>query len=106
MATLGSLAQLIRSKNAGPWNLTVDIMFPDAETYQRVVDSAVLTKEVASNAFNVDVEQISIYHYYPANAIKISFPRALPNGHPLDRDIFGGQQFAPIVDLEVPEVSA
>lgn len=105
MATLGSLAQLIRSKNAGPWNLTVDIMFPDAKTYQHVVDANVLTAEVASDAFKVAADKISIYHYYPANAIKISFPRRLPNGHPLDRDVFGGQQFAPIYSLEVPDLT-
>ena len=35
MATLGDLAKLVRSKNAGPFWLTIDIMFDDAEAYRR-----------------------------------------------------------------------
>ena len=35
MATLGELAKLVRSKNAGPFWLTIDIMFDDADAYRR-----------------------------------------------------------------------
>jgi len=104
MATLGSLAQLIRSKNAGPLNLTVDVMLPDQKTYQHVVASEVLNDDTISQLFGVKSELVQIYHYAPANAIKISFPRSRPNGHPEDTDLFGGQQFAPLVDLELPDV--
>lgn len=102
MATLGSLARLIRSKNAGPWMLTIDVMLPDAATYQRVVDSGVFTPERMSDFFGAEPRDIAIYHYAPANAVKVSFPRTVPNGHPDDTDLFGGQQFAPLVDLEIP----
>jgi len=103
MVALGSLAQLIRSKNAGPWMLTVDIMFPSADIYEHVVASRVISADEMSRIFGVPVSEIEIFEYAPANAFKISFPRKVPNGHPLDRDLFGGQQFAPLVDLEVPE---
>lgn len=103
MATLGSLARLIRSKNAGPWKLTVDIMLPDATTYQHVVATDVINAETVSRLFGVPADGVEIYHYTPANAIKVSFPRVLPNGHPSDSDVFGGQQFAPLVDLDVPD---
>lgn len=102
MASLGSLAQLIRSKNAGPWKLTVDVMLPDAQTYDRVVSSGVLDADTVSRLFGIEAAKVEIYHYAPANAVKISFPRFRPNGHPEDTDLFGGQQFAPLVDLEVP----
>lgn len=102
MATLGSIAKLIRSKNAAPWQLTVDIMLADAETYQRVVDADVITKASMGEMFQLDPEQVQLYLYPPANAIKISFPRHVPNGDPADTDTFGGQQFAPLVDLEIP----
>jgi len=36
MTVLARLAKLIRSKNAGPFELTFDIMFEDAATYERV----------------------------------------------------------------------
>jgi hypothetical protein len=102
VATLGSLAQLIRSKNAGPWKLTVDVMLPDIETYERVVSSGVIDQDTVSRLFGIEADKVEIYHYAPAKAIKISFPRFRPNGHPEDTDLFGGQQFAPLVDLEVP----
>ena len=102
MATLGSLAKLIRSKNAGPWKLTVDVMLPDTETYDRVVSSGIIDQATISRLFGMEPDKVEIYNYAPAKAIKISFPRFRPNGHPEDTDLFGGQQFAPLVDLEVP----
>lgn len=102
MATLGELAQLIRSKNAGPWTLTVDIMFPDARTFEHVVASGAVTPATVGPLLGVDSDQIDFFNYAPANAIKFSFPRRYPNGHPQDTDAFGGQQFAPLVDLEIP----
>jgi hypothetical protein len=105
MATLGSLAKLIRSKNAGPWMLTIDVMFPDAQTYRRVVAADVITPDFVSRTFGVDAATLKIFHYDPANAIKVSFPRRYPNGHPLDTDVFGGQQFAPLVGLHVPDAT-
>ncbi|UNK46062.1 DUF4387 domain-containing protein [Arthrobacter sulfonylureivorans] len=103
MPTLGSMAQLIRSKNAGPWKLTIDVMFPDNDAYRHVVDSDVMNAATMGKLFGIAKDKVEIFHYDPANAIKISFPRPYPNGHPQDRDIFGGQQFAPLVDLEVPD---
>ena len=35
MATLFDLCSLIRSKNAGPFVLTFDVMFSSAENYER-----------------------------------------------------------------------
>jgi len=104
--SLGSLAQLIRSKNAGPWMLTIDIMFPDEITYQHVVDSNVIRKEVIAPLLKIPESTVEIYYYSPANAIKISFPRSVPNGHRLDNDLFGGQQFAPLVSLQIPALGS
>ena len=43
MATIADLAVLVRSKNAGPFWLTIDIMFDDEGKYRRVRDSAMIT---------------------------------------------------------------
>ena len=48
MTSLGELARLIRSKNAGPFELTFDIMFDDDITYQRVKNSGALTREAVA----------------------------------------------------------
>ena len=100
--TLGELAKLIRSKNAGPWTLTIDVMLPDQQTYERVIASQTLEADKVAPLLGVETAQVDVYHYAPAHTVKISFPRAVPNGHPEDTDIFGGQQFAPLVDLIVP----
>lgn len=99
---LGELAKLIRSKNAGPWMMTIDVMLPDAATFQMVVRSRALTPETLGPLLGIDPADIELYEYAPAHTVKISFPRAMPNGHPQDTDIFGGQQFAPLVKLTIP----
>lgn len=102
MAKLGDLARLVRSKNAGPFNLTFDIMFDDEATYRRVIASDVLTKESFAKIYRVPLEDILFVHHDAARAIKISIPRPIPQCDLEDCDTYGGQQYGPLVDLEVP----
>jgi len=102
VAKLGDLARLIRSKNAGPFNLTFDIMFDDEATYRRVIDAGVLTKESFGRIYRVLEEDILFVHHDPARAIKISIPRPIFQCDLEDCDTYGGQQYGPLVELEVP----
>lgn len=102
MAELGTLAKLIRSKNAGPFNLTYDIMFEDEETYRRVVNSGVINRSLVSKMFNVSENEILFFQHDLARAIKFSIPRHYVQGRVEDGDTMGGQQFAPLVTLEIP----
>lgn len=106
MARLRDLAKLIRTKNAGPFQLTMDIMFPDAATYRHVADSGVVSVALIAGMFKVAPGQVKLFHYDPANAIKITIPRQVTSGDPADTDLFGGQQFAPLTDVEVPDFPA
>ena len=99
---LGELAILIRSKNAGPFQLTFDIMFAREEEYRRVVTSGVLTKEWFARTYGLPVQEIGLYDYEPAWAIKVTIPRPVPSGDPLDTDVYGGQQYGPLVALDIP----
>lgn len=103
MARLRDIAKLVRTKNAGPFQLTLDIMFPDAPSYQRVVDSAVINPAAMARFFKVDVSAVKLFNYAPGNAIKVTVPRLVTSGDPADGDLFGGQQFGPLVDLEIPD---
>jgi hypothetical protein len=102
MAALGELAKLIRSKNAGPFNLTFDIMFEEEETYRRVIASGAVNREAFSRMYNIPEEKIILVHHDAARAIKISIPRPVFSADLDDSDCYGGQQFGPLVDIEIP----
>ncbi len=103
MPTLGELAKLIRSKNAGPFTLTFDIMFQDEATYHRVLASKVLTKQSFAKLYKLPEDEVMFFEYDAAHAIKISIPRPYIQGDLDDGDMYGGQQHGPLVDLVVPE---
>jgi len=102
MTALARLARLIRSKNAGPFELTFDIMFDDAATYRRVKESGVLTRERIAACYRLEPSQVKFFLCDNALAIKASIPRPYIQGDPLDSDGHGGQQYAPLMDIEIP----
>jgi hypothetical protein len=103
MPILGDLAKLIRSKNAGPFTLTFDVMFEDEATYRRVVASRVLTRDRFAGIYKVPVEKVLLFEHDAARAIKISIPRPYVQCDLDDGDAYGGQQHAPLVTLEIPD---
>lgn len=107
MTTLADLARTIRSKNAGPDNITFDIIFPDEETYRRVKDSGVLSAERVADIYGVDVDRIVTFVTFdPARAIKFTIRRTKPSGSPGETDVMGSQMYAPLLDIEVPAAVA
>jgi hypothetical protein len=102
MAKLHELAKLIRSKNAGPFQLTIDVMFEDQETYHRVLESGVISADKFSSLYGTPESDVQIINYDAANAIKVTIPRPIISGDFGDGDMMGGQLYGPLVDLEVP----
>jgi hypothetical protein len=99
---LVQLAKTIRSKNASPNKLTFDIIFDKKENYEMVKNSSVINEELICKLYNVTPDDITDFVTYdPANAIKFSFYRSFPSGSPGDPDIYGAQQYAPLMDIEV-----
>ena len=101
MATLGEVASYVRSKNAGPFWVTIDIFFDSDEKFSRIADSAKIGKEVFGKIYDVDPNLIKIYRLPDIKVIKISYPRPCPQGGREDRDMHSGQQYVQILDLEV-----
>jgi hypothetical protein len=99
--TLAEVAKLVRSKNAGPFWLTLDVMFDDVKTYEAVRDQHVLNVGLISRLFGQSPEHVSVFAHDAALAIKVSLPRPYSSGSPMDTDVFGGQQYAPLLDLPV-----
>ena len=101
--TLSDLAKTIRSKNAGVNKITFDIIFRDRANYERVKRTRVLTRESVAALYRIPLTRISDFvEYDPAYAIKFTIYRLSPSGSAGDGDIFGAQQYAPLLDLAVP----
>jgi hypothetical protein len=98
---LRDVAVFIRSKNAGPFMLTIDVFFEDAATCERVARSGALSADAIAQRYRIEPSTIRILHVPQANAIKISVPRPLAAGDVGDIDVAGGQQFAPLLDVMV-----
>ena len=100
---LVELAKTIRSKNAGPDKITFDIIFNDKASYELVKHSQVITKRSIAELYKIPQEKISDFvEFDPAFAIKFTIYRTLPSGSPGETDIFGCQQYPPLLDVEVP----
>jgi hypothetical protein len=100
---LADLAKTIRSKNAGVDRITFDVIFADRGAYDRVRQSGVLSREAVCQVFGVSAEEITDHVAFdPALAIKFTLRRRLTSGSPGDADIFGSQQYGPLLAIEVP----
>ncbi len=103
MATLAELTSVLRSKNAGALLCTPDLMFEEESTYQKVRDSGVLRPGCIAQLYGISDNEVSIIPYDVAYAIKITIPRLHKSGDPDDSDIYGAQQHAPLLDIEIPD---
>jgi hypothetical protein len=102
MAKLWEVAKLIRSKNSGPFELTFDVIFKDRATYDRARKAQVINALWFAKTYKLSPEKVMVIEYDAAAAIKVTIPRPVISGDIDDTDVFGGQQYGPLVDLEVP----
>ncbi|MGM0420430.1 MAG: DUF4387 domain-containing protein [Bacillota bacterium] len=99
---LVDLAAVVRSKNAGPYELTLDILFDTYEDFQLVKNKEVITSARIAQLYGVPREDVSeVIYFEPAQAIKVTLKRPLPAGSPGERDVYGAQQHAPLLEIEI-----
>ncbi len=104
MAKLRNLAKVVRSKNAGPYEITFDIMFPDKESYEYVKNSGVLNEGTICSLYHTTSDHIAAMLFFdPALAFKFTLERP---GNSLqgsigEHDTYGTQQHAPLLDIEI-----
>jgi hypothetical protein len=103
---LKEIAKVIRSKNAGPFTLTIDLLFPSKETYEAVKNSGCINKETVSELYHMPKDDIQIIFYPPGHAIKITMPRRVPSGDIADTDVYGAQHHSPFLNVEIPTMKA
>jgi uncharacterized protein DUF4387 len=100
---LDRLAKVIRSKNAGPFELTFDVMFDDPAAYERVKQSGIINAARIAEAYRVRVDDVLVCRPYdPAVAFKITLRRPVSSGDVEDRDVYGCQQHVPLTRIDVP----
>jgi hypothetical protein len=102
MPKLWQVTKLIRSKNSGPFELTFDVIFNSRAAYEKVRDAGVINARWFARIYRLKPERVSVINYDAASAIKITIPRPVISGDIDDTDVFGGQQYGPLVDLDVP----
>lgn len=102
MARLGDIAKACKSKNAGPFELTLDIMFGDAGTFERVRATGVITPALIARLYNVAESAVVFTEFPPAYAWKATIERRIPSGAVGDTDVYGAQQHAPLLDVQIP----
>lgn len=100
MSELGDIVEKVRSKNAGPFWLTIDIFCASPEVFDRV-RGAVSTERVAA-LFGLDVARVKRFEIAPLNVVKFSLPRPAVQGAREDRDMHGAAWAALVSEMELP----
>jgi hypothetical protein len=99
--TLRDCASFVRSKNSGPFTVTIDIFFATQADFRSAVDSAAMTPAAVAPLYGVSEDQVRRFEIEQALAIKFTLPRPIAAGDFGDRDVAGGQQFLPLLGLVV-----
>lgn len=100
MTRLVDVASVIRSKNAGPYELTLDIIFKDRHWYERALAEDLINPSLVAGLYNVPVTDVlGIVAFEPANAIKATIRRPMVSGAIGETDVYGAQQHAPLLSL-------
>ena len=102
MPKLKDIAKACKSKNAGPFELTLDIMFDSAETFEKVRGTGVISPQLIASLYRVPVESVVFTEFPPAFAYKATIERRIPSGAVGDTDVYGAQQHAPLLDVDIP----
>jgi hypothetical protein len=102
MPLIKDLATVCKSKNAGPFELTIDVVFDNAEAYNRVKDSGVLCPKLFAGLYQVKEQDVLFTPYDAAFAFKATLPRLVPSGGIGDTDVYGAQQHAPVLNVHIP----
>lgn len=105
MALIRDIAIVCWSKNAGPFDLTLDIVFPSDELFDKVAAAGVLCPELYARLYAVPVDSVIFAPYRAARAFKATLPRVTSAGDVGDTDVYGCQQHAPLLDVDIPTVT-
>lgn len=99
MPELRHVCSHVRSKNAGPFWITLDLWFPDAASFERHAHAPALQPAAIGALFGVDPALVKHFAIPALRVVKLSYPRARPQGGAFERDMHGGQQYVRLLDV-------
>ncbi|KAH8807575.1 hypothetical protein F5884DRAFT_703760, partial [Xylogone sp. PMI_703] len=106
---LCDIAPVIRSKNSGPYDITLDVFFTHKVVYELIKGSDLLSKAVIAKLYNLEEDEIIYCGFYdPAQAFKATIPRKrgdrkVAGGGFMETDIHGSQQYVGLLELKLSE---
>ena len=97
---LRDVASVIRSKNAGPFELTLDVLLKTSEIFEKMRAADIINKKTVAALYNVpEADVISVVWFPNACAVKATIVRPLASGALGERDVYGAQQHAPLMSF-------
>jgi hypothetical protein len=101
MPTIGEVCRYVRSKNAGPFWVTIDLFFKDDASFGKYHASEAISARRIGEAYGVDPALVKCFAVANLNVVKISFPRTAPQGGIAERDMHQGQQYVRLLGVEL-----
>ena len=101
MPRLGEVCRYVRSKNAGPFWVTVDLFFDSTDQYAQYHGDPAISAESIAAIYGVGAADVKRFEVKSLNMVKISYPRTTPQGGVVERDMHSGQQFVPLLELQL-----
>ena len=98
---LYDIAFVCRSKNAGPFQVTIDLMFESEENYRKVIASPAFTVENIAKLYHAPAGEVAIKTFERILTVKVVLPRSSSSGSPGDTDVYGSQQHFPLGNMEL-----
>ena len=101
MSKVSEVCRPVRSKNAGPFWITLDLSFSDRTTFERYSDASQLRPEAIGALYGVDPALVKHVPVTDLLVLKISYPRRHPQGGAVERVMHGGQQYVRLLDVKL-----
>lgn len=101
MATIEQTAKYLRSKNAGPFWLTIDAFCNSVQDAENIYKAVEREREFIAASFHVPADHVKTFLLPDIQVVKVSVPRVPVEGSREERDMHGGQQYVTLLDIEV-----
>lgn len=98
---LYDVASVVRSKNSGPFEITLDVLFDDRDMYDKIKRSGLINKALIAELYDLEEQMVSeLVFFDQAMGFKVTFARKISSGTVGDRDVYGAQQCGLLMEWE------